>query len=365
MELPKLDAPTNYDIAEKSQETFEFLRLHVRVGFTTERGPAWWARDNFMADGTHFEGPVPQEAVDEVLGIEFAEGPVFTRTPGGDIIKDPDRKAIIAVRDEAIMNVVGKGWRLHPYLETLDGFIKQVTFDEHAGVGSAGTLQKGGIAFLQAVLPETFEIAGYGYLPYVTAVTSVNGRKKTTFLTGAKATVCDNTVNMALRGAITSVGFKHTKNSQPKVSTAREKLGIQLVQVAEGMQDVFGDLMEIDVSDKQWREFLDLHVPMPDLSGELTGPQKRSVTLRENRRDELTRLWTKDVKVAPWTGTAFGVVQAVNTYRTWEGIVRRVEGGRLERNFTSDVTGANADEDNKVIEDLAQVLGRKVTLALA
>ena len=89
------------------------------------------------------------------------------------------------------------------------------------------------------------------------------------------------------------------------------------------------------------------------------------LTLRENRRDELTRLWTKDVKVAPWTGTAFGVVQAVNTYRTWEGIVRRVEGGRLERNFTSDVTGANADEDNKVIEDLAQVLGRKVTLALA
>lgn len=365
MDLPTLDQPTAYDIAEKSQETFAWLRDHVRVGFVTERGPAWWATDNYMADGTHFDGPVPQEAVDEVLGIEFIEASVFAQLPSGDVIKDETRKAIVREDTETIVHIAGKDYVIHPYRQTLDGFVKQITFDSHAGVGSVGRLQKDGLAFLQAVLPQEFEIAGYGYLPYITAVTSANGRRKTTFITGAKATVCDNTVNMALRGAMTSAAYKHTKNSKPKVLAAREALGIRLVQVAENLEDVFGDLMETPVSDKQWAEFLDAHVPMPEAKPTKSGTNGKGYTMAENKRDELTRLWLKDEKVAPWTNTAMGVVQAVNTWRTWNGIVRNAPGGRLERNFTSDVTGANAKEDNKVIADLAKVLEKEKTLAFS
>lgn len=365
MDLPTLDQPTAYDIAEKSQETMEWLQTHVAVGFVDERGPAWHAKEGYMADGSHFSGPVPEWRVDELLNIKFIEAPVFAQLPSGDVIRDESRKAIIREDTETIVHVAGKDYVIHPYRETLDGFVRQITFDSHAGVGSVGRLQKDGLAFLQAVLPETFEIAGYGYLPYITAVTSANGRRKTTFITGAKAAVCDNTVNMALRGAMTSAAYKHTKNSKPKVLSAREGLGVRLVQVAENLEDVFGDLAETPVSDRQWAEFLDAHVPMPEAKPTKSGTNGKGYTMAEDKRDELTRLWTKDPKVAPWANTALGVVQAVNTWRTWNGIVRNVQGGRLERNFTSDVTGANAKEDSQVIADLAKVLEREKTLAFA
>lgn len=89
LDLPTLDQPLAYDIAEKSQETLDWLAENIGVGFTDERGPAWWARENYMADGSHFTGPVPQWKVDEVLGIKFIEAPVFAQLPSGDVIKDP------------------------------------------------------------------------------------------------------------------------------------------------------------------------------------------------------------------------------------------------------------------------------------
>ena len=59
-------------------------------------------------------------------------------------------------------------------------------------------------------------------------------------------------------------------------------------------------------------------------------------------------------------------MQAVNTWRTWEGTVQKTTpGGRIERNFVNDVTTAGAQEDNQVIEDLSSVLGKSVTMAFA
>lgn len=365
MELPKLDAPTAYDIAEKSQETIDWLRGNVRVGYTSERGPAWWAADQEspLADGTHFDGPVPQEEVDKILGVELIEAPIFVQLPSGDVIKDPDRKAIVRGETETILHIPSVKFQIHPYRETLDTFVHQIIDDDKAGTSSVGLLQNGGIAFLQAILPETYEVAGYGYQPYVTAVSSVNGKRKSTFLAGGKATVCDNTLSMALAGAVTKIGYKHTRNSRPRVAHVRDALGIRLVQVAEDLHTVISDLQGIDVSDKAWEQFLDVHVPMP----EMKSPAKpgRGWTLAENKRNALDRLYVKDPKVAPWAGTAFGVVQAVNTWRTWEGTVRNVAGGRLERNLTNDVTGAGSKEDVKVLEDLGNVLHRTFTTACA
>jgi phage/plasmid-like protein (TIGR03299 family) len=360
-DLPKLDAPSAYDIAEKSNETFEWLRNNVRVGYTTQRGPSWWAADQEspLADGTHFDGPIPQDEVDKILGVPLVEAPIFAQLPNGDVIKDPNRKAIL--RGDDILYVPSVNYQIHPYRETLDKFVRQITDDEAAGVASVGLLQNGGIAFLQAVLPESYEVGGYGYQPYVTGVTSVNGKRSTTYLTGGKATICDNTLNMALAGAVTKIKYKHTKNSRPRVATVREALGIQLVRVAEDLGTAIKDLQDIDVSDKAWEQFLDVHVPMP----EMKSPDKpgRGWTLAENKRNALDRLYLRDPKVSPWNGTAFGVVQAVNTWRTWEGTVRKATGGRLERNLTNDVTEAGSKEDLKVLDDLSSVLDRTLSFA--
>ncbi len=59
---------------------------------------------------------------------------------------------------------------------------------------------------------------------------------------------------------------------------------------------------------------------------ELTG---RSLTNARNKIDALDKLYRYDPRVAPWAGTAHGVLQAVNT---WEHHGNRVTGDRGERN---------------------------------
>ena len=110
----------------------------------------------------------------------------------------------------------------------------------------AGSRALSGIrfAFLQAVLPEHYEVAGYGYVPYM-AVTSADRSKKSSFSIGIKAGVCDNTVDGALLGAYSKVAFRHSRNSFPKVQDVRERLGLQLVQAADLVAEGIEGLLDI------------------------------------------------------------------------------------------------------------------------
>jgi hypothetical protein len=106
------------------------------------------------------------------------------------------------------------------------------------------------------------------------------------------------------------------------------------------------------VSPVQWTAFLDAHVPRADVSG---APLKgRSLTMAENKRDTLLRLYRHDQRVAPWAGTAHGVMQAVNTYEHHEGTVRGAQ--RPERNMLRTVTGDFAKLDRETLATLESVL---------
>ncbi|MFV0535206.1 MAG: DUF932 domain-containing protein, partial [Cumulibacter sp.] len=106
------------------------------------------------------------------------------------------------------------------------------------------------------------------------------------------------------------------------------------------------------VSDRQWVDFLDLWAPVTNASGErLAG---KSLTLAERKRDAMTTMWSSDPRVAPWRGTAHGVLQAANTY---EHHARPVRGAsRTERNMLRTVTGDFATADHKARELLNRVL---------
>lgn len=360
MELPVLPSPTAYDIAEKSQETMDWLRNNIKVGFVNERGPAWWASQEVqmgMPDGSHFEGPVPIEEVRRLLDIKLVKGTVYIEYED----ENGERQVVTDERTAPILNqVTGKvfsyptaSYKIHPYLITLHGFIKNILDDPDVGVGSVGLLKKGGVAFIQVVLPEEFSVAGYGYVPYLMAVTSADLSRSTFYGTGAKGAVCDNTVNTAVAEALTSVKYRHTSRSGPRVAHAREKLGIQLREVAENIGASIEALVNVPVSDAEWEQWLDLAAPLADENGE---PKvKNSLTIAEKKRDELSRLYYEDEKAAQWNGTGFGVLQTDNTYRTWTQTVRSAAGGRLERNLTNDAFGVTSKGDEEALRMLGQV----------
>ena len=81
-------------------------------------------------------------------------------------------------------------------------------------------------------------------------------------------------------------------------------------------------------------DLLDQHVPRADQDSRPL--QGRAATLAERKRDGLEQLYRHDPRVAPWAGTAHGVLQAVNTYEHHAGVVR---GDRVERNNLRTVNG--------------------------
>jgi phage/plasmid-like protein (TIGR03299 family) len=250
-----------------------------------------------------------------------------------------------------VFSYPSKGYTIHPFLDTLSGLVQAIQYDQAVQCGSVGLLKKGGQAFLQAVLPENLEVEGYGYQTYLLAVTSVDLSRSTSWSTGMKGAICDNTVAGAIGAAATIVRKRHT-GAPLTVQFAREKLGIRLQAAGEEIGKAITELCAVDVTERDFALWLDEIQPKvtPDPRSSTGGAK---FTNAEAKRSELTRLWTSDPKVKPWAGTAFGILQAGNTYRNWAGKVTG-EGGRVEQNYSRLADGRTASAD---VEELA-ILGR-------
>jgi hypothetical protein len=122
--------------------------------------------------------------------------------------------------------------------------------------------------------------------------------------------------------------------------------------IADDFAAEVAQLCAIEVTPSQWSQFLDTHVPRVDPTGlPLEG---RSLTLADNKRDALQRLYAHDSRVAPWAGTAHGVLQAVNTFEHHEGTVRGAS--RADRNMLRAVTGDFGKVDRTTWASLKDVL---------
>src|SRR5208282_102795 len=372
-QLPVLPRPDGWDILEKSRETMEWLQQNILVGFTDARGPAWWSaavtKDGVweMPKDSHFPGAVPMKRVTRLLDVRMVKGTSYVQYEDDhgnmQVTQDTENFPIVNASTGQIFGYPKDGYTIHPYLDTLKGFTEQILHDETVAVGSAGLLRKGGVAFLQAVLPEHYEVAGYGYVPYLMAVTSADRTRKTSYSTGIKAGVCDNTVDAALLAAYTKVAIRHSRNSYLKVQEARERLGIQLAQVADNVAAGIEALVDIPVTERELARWLDLAVPLPEYKETGDRRSNRGYMMAESKREGMLALWHHDEKVKPWANTAFGVLQLDNTYRTWEGAVRAMDGGRMERNFTLDIQGKAAAADKLALSRLATVKRRKTLVA--
>jgi hypothetical protein len=107
-------------------------------------------------------------------------------------------------------------------------------------------------------------------------------------------------------------------------------------------------------ADSKYSKFLDQMVPRHDAErAPLTG---RAQTLAEQKRTRLSDLYRLDPRAAPWVGTAFGVLQAFNTYEHHDATVRSTS--RADRNQLRTVTGAFGQLDRATWRTLSAVLER-------
>jgi phage/plasmid-like protein (TIGR03299 family) len=358
-----------------SKESLDWLNANTLIGFTDKRGTAWHYRADLQSpEPNHYPGPVPVEAVRRRLFHWDPESwEVYTRKPGpasldvAGLLAQPDDAAVLSyvltslgLRHEEnrqaitrpdtgrTMGIFSEGYQPHPYDEWLLTSVANI-LDDDLHIGSAGLLRDGAVAWVSVEMEDNIRLPeGVEFRPFVLATTSFDGSISTTY--GRKVTnvVCDNTHGIAMREHGQQLKIRHSRNSTLKLGKAREALGV-IHQITDDFAAEVAALCAVDVPDRDWAKFLDAHAPLPE-------PEGRARANAERKREALTRLYNHDDRVAPWNGTAWGVVQAVNTHKHHEGVVRGAE--RAERNMLNAVTGTIDDLDRETLETLWKVQGR-------
>ena len=233
--------------------------------------------------------------------------PRSKRAPDRVFTADDKHKAIVRSDTGQVLGIVSKNYTIHSYNTWLLDNVASL-LGLASGIGSAGLLEGGARAWVQVEVPETITTPqGVSFRPFLTAATSLDGSMATTYHTGAQVVVCDNTLRAALREKdAATLRIRHSSRSELRVEDARQALDL-LEATKESFEADVRAQCEIKVTDEIWREFLRAHFPLKNEAAYARHPQF-------DRRRALNELWKSDERVAPWRGTAYGVVAAVNTY---------------------------------------------------
>lgn len=342
-----------------SLETSEWLNKNTLIGFTDKRGPAWHYREG---SDNHYAGAVPVEDVQRRLFDWTAEerplyvggGPLDgnpRETSAPVFMEIPGRKAIVRSDNGHVMGIFKDGYRPHQFGEWLVDNVATI-LDDTLSIGSAGLLKGGAVAWVSVEVPDTITTPeGVQFRPNLLAVSSFDGSIATTYKRIVTNVVCDNTMRAGMSEEGQQYKVKSTKNSMTRYADAREALMI-IHTVADDFAQEVKALCEQEVTDKAFEAIVDAYAPLPEVKEGKGGA--RGLTLAENKREALWRLWRHDERVSPWNGTAYGVWQAMNTYRHHEGIVRSAS--RAERNMMNAVDGSTTKADTDDMQVIQKVL---------
>ena len=350
-----------------SRETLHHLNTHTLIGNTAHRGTAWHYRaEHQTEEPNHYPGPIPVEdvrrrlfdwhAVSRPLAVELpAQLDTMTHldTDGNPArwLVLPDRQAICRSDQPVVMGIFAPGYAMHQYDQWLLTTVADI-LDDDLSISSAGLLRNGAVAWVEVSVPESITTPeGVEFRPNLLATTSFDGSTATTFKRTITDVVCDNTRETALAEAGQAYKVKHSRYSHARLHHARDALAM-VHTLADDFAHEVAQLCATTVTDAQWARFLDAHVPRHGADGEPL--RARALTAADRKRDVLQRLYRHDDRVAPWAGTAHGVVAAVNTYEHHESRVRGAQ--RPERNMLRTVSGDFGKLDRTTVHTLHRVL---------
>ena len=235
-------------------------------------------------------------------------------------------------------------------------FIQDV-FQGALPVWNAGLLGGGKKFFITVGMDETMHDSksGLNFMPYLMFHSSLDGSLANTFLPGTQVAICDNQFRAMRKAGAESgrmVKFKRSRHSlnDARVKSIRDALGIMTLEADQFTADVHR-MVDIELSTQDFFKALDVIVPLPKDDG-----SKAALTRAENTRDQIVSLYRTSPMVAPWTDTAFGFVQAFNTYNNRQRPVRGAL--RVERTFERVLSGSMADADAASVAALERVLHR-------
>lgn len=330
-------------------------------GMAAENGYRAWHYDpTYQGDeSNHYPGAIPTDDImRRLLSWDIVEVPLrldHIVVSGEDIhhiqVDDQTRKVLVRSDTMKVLHVVGADYHTPNYAVDVLDFGRQVVSDSDGEiyVASAGLLRGGGQFWMQFMCPEVRVAAGMVFQPFVTISDSCSG-KHWEIVRGGQAVVCDNTLTLAMSQRVNHARVRHTKNAPTRYAEAAAMTGI-ITEFSEEFTRRLEILADRVITDAQWEKFLSVHF------GEPIKGNKKSETFNAKNREHLTGLYMSDPMVAPWKGTALGVVQAVNTDRKHHTklVGRGSKTDPMVRHYGDVLNGTYSDLDAKTIAEINMV----------
>ena len=310
-----------------SNETMQTLRTNTVQGFGVK---AWHYREGISSQP--FPDAVPEDVVagmfPQIVEVPNGYQAPPTITPdgvsAGEWTPNPDHKTLLRADTNAPLAVVGKDYGVHQYAPTLLGM--------GLPVACAGILREGRHAWVQyGTADEVMTADNVRFTTKLLCVTSADASLATQMRYVTTLAVCDNTLSAALReGGDTVQRVRHTRLSVARVEDMRRAFGL-IDQVAEEAAAGITAQVRTTVSDAQISALLDRLLP-----NSVPGVAKttRSRSIAEGKRTAIQRryrgMW------ADYTGTEFGILQAIDTASRWDF---KKSGDKQENNMRKVVAG--------------------------
>lgn len=177
--------------------------------------------------------------------------------------------------------------------------------DGGASWESAGSIKGGRVVFGSLVIPKTIVLDPQGAndktVSYLLVHTSHDGSVSVQASVTPVRVVCQNTLNVALKGTKQSFKLRHTQSVDGKIQIAREALGISFAYM-DSFEKEAQELFNTSVSDLEFNKIITTIYPKPK-----DDDSKKAKTVWENKINVLNDLYFKSPTVETVKGTAWGV----------------------------------------------------------
>lgn len=330
-----------------SEYKIDHLAHNVRIGYGQV---PWWAAesDRKGIDRTVWSRPgaIPMTEVYEVLGDVLELQAMYEP----DLTVSDFKRVVNPRTGTRIGAPVGKGYTIHQpgawLAENAEPLVTALAA-EGLGVATVMSLGDGAKSALTLSLPDNLPTqAGMDIRPWTVLKTSHDQSLATATHNGHTLVVCDNTARMSEHGSLVGFKVKHTAKSADRKNEYGEAIRAFFGYATAVISDI-DTLASVTVTDAEFERIIAKWVGEP-------GDTKQGQTKAQNATDRLVSLWRHDLRVAPWRGTALGVVQATNTYTTHYATVRGMH--RAERQAEALIKGVDIDaEIRKILADSSVV----------
>lgn len=291
------------------------------AAFASFRTPAWHTLGDVFTEEKSTPEMLKASRLDNwntrLEELTFPTGYTFD-TPALAVVRDhpfdkhPDVLSIVGGRYKVVQN------------EDLFAFADNI-LSEHEGVRweTAGSIKGGKVVFGAMSLDREIVIDPSGVNDkvntYLLVHTSHDGSTAVQASVTPVRVVCENTLNMALKGTKQTYKIRHTQTVEGKIAVAREALGLAYKHI-DAFEAEAKALYKTEITKATFNDIVATIYPMPE------NDSKGSLKKWESKIDLIDEIYSGPTN-SMIAGTAWGAVNAITERLDW---YRKSRGGNAE-----------------------------------